>query len=110
MQRVSTGGEWVPVGKPTDFKPRTPKKCTLSDGTVIYVTREAAFAYSAVAAQCAHKLLCEWSPPQQQYRCPKGCAFGHDGKVASPATKQPLSSYPVAVKQGQVVVQLKKKG
>lgn len=108
MQRVSVGGEWIPVGKPTDFKPRTPKKYTLKDGTVVYVTREAAFAYSAVAAHCSHKLLCAWDSKRQQYVCPKGCVFAHDGKAVTSPAKQPLASYPVAVKQGLVLIQVKK--
>lgn len=98
--------EWTPVGKPTDFKPRVPKKLTLKNGAVIYVTREAAAAYTAVSAVCTHQgCLIAWEQGQQQYVCPcHGSAFSHSGQVVKGPAKRPLPNLPVAVKGGQVLV------
>lgn len=98
--------EWIAVGKPTDFKPRVPKKITLKSGAVIYVVREAAAAYTAVSAVCTHQgCQVNWDQGEQKYLCPcHGAVFSHSGQVLKGPAKRPLPNFPVAVKNGEVLV------
>lgn len=106
--------QWTPVGKAADFVLNTPKKVTLTDGTVFYVTRQSADTVLAVSSKCTHR-GCQvgWDASDTQFQCPcHGAAFAATGKNLHGTLRRPeealpdLPSLPTRVKDGEVQVNL----
>ena len=103
-------GVWTPVGKAKEFVKGTPKRVALTDGRVLWVTRQNDHLLEAVSAKCTHR-GCEvgWQATDKQFLCPcHGAAFADDGKNLHGTRRSPdehlpnLPVVPVRVK-GKVV-------
>ncbi len=106
--------QWTSIGKSEDFVLNTPKKVTLADGSVLYVTRQTKDTVVAVSSKCTHK-GCQvgWKPDETQFECPcHGAAFAATGKnlhgtMRSPQEALPnLPSLPTRLKDGSIEVDL----
>ncbi len=109
-----TPEQWTAVGKSAEFVANTPKKVTLADGSVLYVTRQTAATVIAVSSKCTHK-GCQvgWKPGETKFECPcHGAAFAATGKNLSGTMRHPqeilpnLPSLPTRLKDGSIEVDL----
>jgi nitrite reductase/ring-hydroxylating ferredoxin subunit len=107
-------GVWTPVGKTKEFLKGTPKRVALSDGRVLFVTRQSDVLLEAASAKCTHR-GCEvgWQAEDKQFHCPcHGAVFAADGKNIHGTRRQPdehlpnLPVVPVRQKSGVVQVNL----
>ena len=109
-----TKDQWTSVGKSEDFLKDQPTKVTLTDGSVLYITRKTADTVVAVSAKCTHR-GCElgWNAADVQLQCPcHGAAFASTGKNIHGTRRDPDDLLPDLVspatrqKDGQVQVNL----
>ena len=92
----STPAQWTTVGKPGEFVTNTPKKVTLADGSVLYVTRQTAATVVAVSSKCTHH-GCQvgWKPGETKFECPcHGAAFAATGKNLNGTMRNPKQLLP----------------
>ncbi len=106
--------QWTSVGKTDDFLKDQPKKVTLADGSVLYVTRQTPDIWVAVSAKCTHH-GCQvgWEAADTQFECPcHGAAFAATGKNLHGTRREPerllpnLPTLPTRQKDGTVQVNL----
>lgn len=109
-----TPEQWTTVGKPGEFLVNTPKKVTLADGSVLYVTRQTAATVIAVSSKCTHH-GCQvgWKPSETKFECPcHGAAFAATGKNLNGTMRNPkeilpnLPTLPTRLKAGKIQVNL----
>ena len=110
----STPVQWTTVGKSAEFVANTPKKVTLADGSVLYVTRQTAATVIAVSSKCTHH-GCQvgWKPDETKFECPcHGAAFAATGKNLNGTMRHPeealpnLPTLPTRLKDGEIQVNL----
>ncbi len=113
--RVSAAADqWVATGKSETFAVGKPRRVTVKDGGVLYITRTDAKMLSAASAKCTHRgCEVEWNAGDNQFQCPcHGAAFAPSGANIhgtrrSPDTHLPaLISTPVRDNAGQIEVNL----
>jgi len=111
-------GEWRPVGPVDSFKVGETKDVTFLDSsplawagpaanTAAWLRRVDDQQFQAFAINCTH-LGCplRWLAQANLFMCPcHGGVFYKDGAVAAGPPRQPLSVYPVRIRNGQVEIQ-----
>ena len=110
----STPVQWTTVGKSAEFVANMPKKVTLADGSVLYVTRQTPTTVIAVSSKCTHH-GCQvgWKPGETKFECPcHGAAFAATGKNLNGTMRHPeealpnLPTLPTRLKDGEIQVNL----
>ena len=91
----------LPVGKSTLVK---------IAGSPVLIVRTGEAEYRAFSAICTHLgCLVDWRKDQKDLFCPcHGGRFDLEGKVIGGPPPRPLPNYPVAVKDGELEVQLRR--
>jgi cytochrome b6-f complex iron-sulfur subunit len=106
--------QWTTVGKSEEFVANVPKKVTLADGSVLYVTRQTAATVIAVSSKCTHH-GCQvgWKPSETKFECPcHGAAFAATGKNLNGPMRHPqeilpnLATLPTRLMGGEIQVNL----
>jgi cytochrome b6-f complex iron-sulfur subunit len=97
---------WEQVGTTGQFTVGTPRRLTLKNGQVIFVTRQDKTHWLALSARCTHEGgEVRWETKQKRFVCPlHGASFALTGKDPKGAARAPLATYPIQLKGASVQI------
>lgn len=97
---------WEQIGTTGQFTVGTPRRLTLKNGQVIFVTQQDKTHWLALSARCTHEGgEVRWEAKQKRFMCPlHGATFALTGKDPRGAARSPLATYPIQLKGASVQI------